>query len=55
MRFSLLSYRIPEIRDPNYVTLFKLSKHPQSEGKGFFKTTYKEDFLKRHNKTQEHL
>ena len=47
MRFSLLSYKMPELGGPNYGTFAKLPKHPPFEGKGFFKTTYREDFLKR--------
>ena len=47
MRFSLLSYRMPELGGPNYGCFAKLPKHPPSVGKGFFKTTYQDDFLKR--------
>ena len=47
MRFSLLSYKMPELGGPNYGCFAKLPKHPPSVGKGFFKTTYQDDFLKR--------
>ena len=47
MRFSLLSYRMPELGGPNHGCFAKLPKHPPSVGKGFFKTTYQDDFLKR--------
>ena len=47
MRFSLLSYRMPELGGPNHGCFAKLPKHLPSEGKGFFKTTYQDDFLKR--------
>ena len=47
MRFSLLSYKMPELGGPNHGCFAKLPKHPPEEGKGFFKTTYQDDFLKR--------
>ena len=47
MRFSLLSYRMPGLGGPNHGCFAKLPKHPPSVGKGFFKTTYQDDFLKR--------
>ena len=47
MRFSLLSYKMPELGGPNHGCFAKLPKHLPSEGKGFFKTTYQDDFLKR--------
>jgi len=47
MRFSLLSYKMPELGGPNHGCFGKLPKHPPSVGKGFFKTTYQDDFLKK--------
>ena len=47
MRFSLLSYKMPGLGGPNYGCFAKLPKHLPSEGKGFFTTTYRDDFLKR--------
>ena len=47
MRFSLLSYRMPELGGPNHGCFAKLPKHLPEEGKGFFKTTYQDDFLNR--------
>ena len=46
MRFSLLSYKMTELGGPNYGCFSKLPKHPPEEGKGFYKTTYQDDFLK---------
>ena len=45
MRFSLLSYRMPELNGPNHGCFAKLPKHLPEEGKGFFNTTYRDDFL----------
>ena len=47
MRFSLLSYKMPELGGPNHGCFAKLPKHPPEVGKGFFKTTYQDDFLKK--------
>ena len=47
MRFSLLSYKMPELGGPDHGCFAKLPKHPPEVGKGFFKTTYQDDFLKR--------
>ena len=47
MRFSLLSYKMPELGGPNFGCFAKLPKHPPSVGQGFYKTTYHDDFLKK--------
>ena len=46
MRFSLLSYKMPELGGPKHGCFAKMAKHQPEEGKGFFKTTYQDDFLK---------
>ena len=46
MRFSLLSYKMPELGGPNHGCFAKLPKHSPDVGKGFFKTTYQDDFIK---------
>ena len=47
MRFSLLSYKMPELGGPNHGCFAKLPKYPPEAGKGFYKTTYQDDFLKK--------
>ena len=47
MRFSLLSYRMPELGGPNSGCFAKLPKYPPEAFKGLFKTTYQDDFLKK--------
>ena len=36
MRFSLLSYKMPELGGPNHGCFAKLPKHPPEEGKGIY-------------------
>ena len=38
---------MPELGGPNHGCLAKFPKHPQEVGKGFFKTSYQDDFLKK--------
>ena len=52
MRFSLLSYKMPKLEGPNYGCFAKMPKHFPSEGKGFFTTTYRDDFLYRFEKSK---
>ena len=47
MRFSLLSYKMPILDGQNYGCFAKMPKYSPSEGKGFFTTTYRDDFIKK--------
>ena len=47
MRFSLLSYRMPELGGPDHGCFAKLPKYPPEAGRGFYHTTYQDDFCKK--------
>ena len=48
MRFSLLSYKMPELGGPNSGCFAKLPKYPPEALQRLFKTTYQDDFLKKY-------
>ena len=47
MRFSLMSYEMPEVSGPKYGCFSKIPRHPPEIKKGLFKSTYMDDYLSR--------
>ena len=52
MRFSLMSYKMPDISGPQNGCFSKIPRHPPFITKGLFKSTYQEDFLLRFEKSK---
>ena len=52
MRFSLMSYEMPEVSGPKYGCFAKIPRHPPEIKKGLFKSTYMDDFLSRFDKVK---
>ena len=52
MRFSLMSYEMPEVSGPKYGCFSKIPRHPPEIKKGLFKSTYMDDFLSRFEKVK---
>ena len=47
MKFSLLSYKMPQISGTQYGCFSKIPKHPPTEGKVLYRTSYMDGFCKR--------
>ena len=47
MRFSLMTYQMPEIKGPQFGCFAKIPHHPPLVTKGFLKSTYQDDYLSR--------
>ena len=50
MRFSLMSYQMPEVSGPKNGCFAKVPRHPPMITKGLFKSTYQDDFLSKFEK-----
>ena len=48
MRPSFLSYKRPDLGGADYGCFAKLPRHTPEIGKGYFRTTYQDDYLKKH-------
>ena len=46
MRPSFLSYKMPDLGGPEHGCFSKMPKHNPEIGKGYFRTTYQDDYLK---------
>ena len=52
MRFSLMSYKMPEVSGPKHGCFANMPRHPPLIAKGYFKSTYQDDFLSKFDKSR---
>ena len=52
MRFSLMSYQMPEVSGPKSGCFAKVPRHPPLITKGHFKSIYQQDFLSKFEKSK---